>query len=208
VPNVADLLIALRERAGLSRNQLALRMGFARGTSLVHYETPENWEGKRYPQPFVARLATAIVGMGEPPITSPDVFALAAPKSALGVGIKAISLIPLLAWEDMSMGNSARIQRTIEVADMGQGDFVAAQVPDDQFSQLAPAGATVIVDRADTDLRDGRRYVIVLDGVPALRLYRTNPERWEAESVRRIETTHTTRKVEVVGRAVRLITEI
>lgn len=208
MPNVADVLTALRERAGLSRNALARAMGFARGTSLVHYETRENWEARRYPQSFVARLATALVGIGNPPITAPEVFALAVSKSALGVGTKAINLIPVTAWEGLGMGAAATIERAIEIADLGEGDFVAAEIPDDQFSQIAPAGALVIVDRRDTDLRDGRRFVVILDGVPALRLYRTNPERWEAESLRRIETLHSTRKVEVVGRAVRLITHL
>lgn len=210
--NVAELLTELRERAGDSRNQLALRMGYARGTSLVHYETPEIWEGKAFPTPFVARLAAALEGRGAPPITQEEIWSLSDGRSALAIPTVAVSLVPIAAWGELAMGRARSADMKIiggtEVAKLSPGEWAAFVVPDDHCARIAPRGVTVLVDIADRDLRDGGNYIIVLNGAPALRTYRTNPERWESLALVPDAPLYPQSAIPVSGRARKVLSDI
>ncbi len=76
-PHVTVRAAALRRRAGLSLDALAKRMGRRGASSIQRY-----FNEAQHPKPFfdlglVNALATALVGLGEPPVTLDEVQALA-----------------------------------------------------------------------------------------------------------------------------------
>ena len=70
-------LRALRQRAGLSLEKLARRMGYKGGSSIQRYESPEDYAKEFLPVAFVRKLAPALKGLGDPPIEPAEIWALA-----------------------------------------------------------------------------------------------------------------------------------
>ncbi|MEQ9487461.1 MAG: S24 family peptidase [Alphaproteobacteria bacterium] len=77
--SVADILRGLRKRAGLSMASLAQLAGYKGASSLQRYENPEQFQKRFLPYDVVERLAAALVGRGQPPISRAEVFAMAGP---------------------------------------------------------------------------------------------------------------------------------
>jgi phage repressor protein C with HTH and peptisase S24 domain len=76
--NAAETFRDLRKRAGYpSLAALAPDMGYRGASSIQRYENPAEFEGKTIPLPIVQKIAAAIVGKGDPPITADEVYALA-----------------------------------------------------------------------------------------------------------------------------------
>ena len=50
------------------------------------------------------------------------------------------------------------------------------------MDRVAPSGTVVTVDYRDTQLQDGKYYVISHDGTLSFRLYRADPDRFEPDS--------------------------
>lgn len=63
-------------------------------------------------------------------------------------------------------------------ADLGKGDFIALTVEGDSMDRLAPEGATIVVDRADTTLVSSKAYVLSDRGQVSFKLWKPSPPRW------------------------------
>lgn len=72
---------ALRQRADLSLDALAKRMGYSRASSIQRYESAE-YEGGFLKRELVGKLEGALVGKGDPPIQRREVWELAGPEFA------------------------------------------------------------------------------------------------------------------------------
>jgi transcriptional regulator with XRE-family HTH domain len=71
---------ALRERAGMSMDELAREMGYSRASSIQRYEDPALYK-KEFIQPeLVLKMIKALVGKGDEPIGAAEVWALARPE--------------------------------------------------------------------------------------------------------------------------------
>jgi len=86
--SVANELVRLRKRAGLSREALAREAGYSHGSSLQRYESEAEFKEPWLPRKVAERLASALVGRGDPPIRRAEVIALCgdtSPETALAV---------------------------------------------------------------------------------------------------------------------------
>lgn len=193
----------LRERAGLSRDQLAKRMGLERGTSLQRYESDEAFGERPLPSPFLAKLARAVVGLGLPPIGTEDVWGLGDADLSVNDRPSAVLAVPIVDFASLS-DEQVRVKDIIEIADHLHGELVAVHMENHEMALVAPQGALVVLDKADCDLRDGGRYFISWNGETILRKYRANPARFESESYRPIDTIFPTAAVRVFGRVIRV----
>lgn len=79
--NVPSQLKSLRQRAGLSLDALAQKMGYARASSIQRYESPD-YAGGYLKRDLVEKFAKALVGRGAPPIAAFEVWSLAGPEFA------------------------------------------------------------------------------------------------------------------------------
>lgn len=70
------------------------------------------------------------------------------------------------------------IERFIRVDDLPNGDWIALTVEGDSMNRIAPDGSTIIVNRADDTLIDGRYYVFSIEaGDATFKTYKRDPER-------------------------------
>lgn len=76
---VTERFRELRERAGLSMDELARRMGYARASSIQRYENPDEYKKNYIGPDLTEKLVKAIVGRGNPPIDASEVWALCRP---------------------------------------------------------------------------------------------------------------------------------
>lgn len=209
--NIAEDLKALRERAGLSRDKLAKRAGMGRGTSLQRYEDPDYMCGRLLPVEIAAKLAEALNGLGQPPIERREIWALAESGGGLVVSPIAVALIPVFHWNKLRLGGamlkSSPREESLEIAGLGTGDFAAFRLEDDHAERVAPRGSHVILDLSDKELREGRRYAILIDGQAMIRRWNPNPERWESEAATPEATIYPREAVQVIGRVVRTVKE-
>jgi phage repressor protein C with HTH and peptisase S24 domain len=83
--------------------------------------------------------------------------------------------------ETVTEAQLAELQR-LPVAGLGHGDFFILQVDGDSMNRLAPEGAYIVVDRADTQLITGRNYIFALNGEATFKRYRAKPLRLEPVS--------------------------
>ncbi len=204
--NPAERLIALRQQAGLSRNQLAQRAGYARGTSLQYYEDPNNWSGRLFPAEFVARIAPVLRAAG---IGEKEIWELAEPESTVALSTSAVVLIPVFEWSRLSSGRNA-LKTTppiafIEAVGLEPSDYFAVLAQTDYAAGKVPKGSHFILDRRDIELRDGRRYVIVWNNAPTVRCYYSNPARFESDAVPAEATIFPSGPVEIIGRVIRAV---
>lgn len=75
--HVTEALKGLRERAGLSMERLARACGYKGASSYQRYEDPALYHREFLPQELAVRLAEALAGRGDPPISRDEVLALA-----------------------------------------------------------------------------------------------------------------------------------
>jgi transcriptional regulator with XRE-family HTH domain len=81
--SVPDEFKKLRDRAGLSMDELARSIGYRRASSIQRYES-QDYKKDTLAFDLVQKLADAIVGMGSPPIEINEVLALARPDLRSG----------------------------------------------------------------------------------------------------------------------------
>jgi SOS-response transcriptional repressor LexA len=75
------------------------------------------------------------------------------------------------------------IIKHIKVGDLPAGDWIALQVDGDSMNRIAPDGAILVVNRADTRLLDGRFYIFSIDdGEATFKMYKKNPDRLQPYS--------------------------
>lgn len=211
--SASDDLKKLRLRAGLSLERLAKASGFARASSLQRYEDTNYMKGRKLPVEVVAKISPSIVGRGDPAITKEEIWRLAERESrSLAMVTIAAALIPVFPWgrfgkaADMAL-SEPRLD-SLEVAGLAAGNYAAAEVIDDDCEMIAPKGSFVVIDLDDQELRDGRRYMIILKSEPHIRRYHSNPERWESERSRPEATIFPREAISVIGRCVRVIKEL
>lgn len=75
---------SLRERAGLSMDDLAHAMGYARASSIQRYENPAEYTKEFISPELVMKMIKAVVGKGDPKITAAEVWEMARPEVAEG----------------------------------------------------------------------------------------------------------------------------
>ena len=66
----------LMSRAGLVQGSLAHRMGFKGASSIQRYLSDEHFKDPVLPNKIAVKLETALVGLGTPPITKEEIWAL------------------------------------------------------------------------------------------------------------------------------------
>lgn len=79
---VADQVDRLWTRSGLPMHEIAKRMGYASASSIQRYKSPDGARRGFLPEHVLVKMETALVGVGNPPITAEDIWALGAPRSA------------------------------------------------------------------------------------------------------------------------------
>ena len=79
-PLVTERVRALRKRARLSMQNLAVAVGYRGASSWQRYEDPSAYRKKHLPLDIALRLEPVLVGQGHPPIASEEVYALAGVK--------------------------------------------------------------------------------------------------------------------------------
>ena len=74
---IHERLKALRLRAGLSMEEAAKDLGFARASSYQYYESATGYDRDRLPAHMIEKLRANFVGKGKPPILQEDIDPLA-----------------------------------------------------------------------------------------------------------------------------------
>lgn len=75
------------------------------------------------------------------------------------------------------------IEKWIRLSDLPEGDWIALTVEGTSMDRIAPEGSTLIVNRADDTLIDGKYYVFALGGGEAtFKRYKRTPERLQPYS--------------------------
>lgn len=82
-PHVTAKFRELRDRAGMTLSSLAKAMGYRNSSSIQRYENSEQYTKEFLSADITKKLATAVVGKGNPPISEREVWALAYPKSTI-----------------------------------------------------------------------------------------------------------------------------
>jgi SOS-response transcriptional repressor LexA len=80
--------------------------------------------------------------------------------------------------------NASEIEGWVTASELPAGDWFALDVSGDSMNRVAPNGSTILVNRSDTDLRDGAFYVFAEedgDG-STFKRYFSDPERLEPYS--------------------------
>lgn len=91
--------------------------------------------------------------------------------------VPVISLVSAGNLRDQPGVTQSDIDRWITVADLPAGDWIALGVDGDSMNRVAPDGSTILVNRADDKLLDGKFYVFALGGGEAtFKRYKRNPE--------------------------------
>ncbi|MHC5308150.1 LexA family transcriptional regulator [Bartonella sp. LJL80] len=79
--SVTTQMRKLRERAGLSMDDLARAMGYARASSIQRYENAHEFLKEYFSVDLTTKLAKALIGRGSPPIAADEVWALCMPDA-------------------------------------------------------------------------------------------------------------------------------
>jgi len=92
-----DVLIALKERAGLSLRKIAQLAGY-RGASSIQRYFSRDFNGQFLPPEVAAKLAKALAGKGRPPIQEHELTELAAYAPTPAQQIISESLAQTVVW--------------------------------------------------------------------------------------------------------------
>lgn len=127
------------------------------------------------------------------------------------LSIPQVSMVSAGNLREQEGVTAADIERWVQVADMPPGNWIALGVEGDSMNRIAPDGSTILVNRADDKLIDGRFYVFSLEGGEAtFKRYRRRP----TEMLQPFSTNPdhvsipVTGDLYVFGRAKRVITDI
>lgn len=78
--SIARRVRSLRDRAGMTMEELARAMGYKGASSVQRYENPERLKPGYLKRDLVAKLEKALLGKGNPPILRPEIWELAGPE--------------------------------------------------------------------------------------------------------------------------------
>src|SRR5688500_14152221 len=93
---IARALQLLRERAGLSLDETARRMGFSRASSIQRYFSPQDFRGNFLAPDIAASIVKAWAGGGAPPLQDQEIrslVGLASSASSLAASVPVIDFI-------------------------------------------------------------------------------------------------------------------
>jgi len=197
MPDYPNRIKELREKRRMTIESLA----DAAGLSVSYASRIEN--GKR--NLSVKNLAAIADALG---VAQSEI--LAAPADVV------VQHVPLVSW--VSAGRlwahepveAKDITTTLSVAGLGRGDWIALTIDGDSINRIAPSGAIVFVNRADTHLISGKFYVFSYDsGEATIKRFRSNPDRLEPYSTNpEHDTIFPESGLRVIGRARRVIIDI
>jgi len=203
----------LRKRANLSRPALAKALGFKHPSGIQRYEQDGARSRNYVPPEILEKLVKALVGKGDPPITLSEVMVLGAPSSLVAIETGVV-WVPLVSWSSansfasqdavVSLDDCERIAVPAEDAE----GLIALRVSGESMNRIAPSGSTIVVNTLDRELREGRRYIFICDGETTFKTYRSNPARFEPESTLPHDTIFPRGRVEVVGRVIKVLTDL
>lgn len=78
--SIANRMRNLRERTGMSIDQMARGMGYASASSIQRYFDAGKLKTGYLKRDFVAKVEKVLLGKGSPPITRPEIWELAGPE--------------------------------------------------------------------------------------------------------------------------------
>lgn len=105
------------------------------------------------------------------------------PEARAAYRIPKLSMVSAGRLRDQQAVMPSDIEKWVHLDDLPKGDWIALTVEGDSMNRIAPDGSTLIVDRADSTLLDGRYYIFSLDGGEAtFKTYRRAPERLQPYS--------------------------
>ena len=126
------------------------------------------------------------------------------------------TLVPVISWVSAGELTDPTIQlpadlRTLEIDELGDGEFFATEVRGDSMDRIAPEGALLVVNRSEINLVRGRRYIFNLRGQTTFKRYGEDPPALLPES---LNPAHEPRilkpadKWSVVGRVRKVIIDV
>lgn len=211
--NFGETLNALYVRSRLSFDALARRGGYAGATSIHRFFDPKYMAGRWPDAEFIARMALAFDGSGQPPISKQEILRMMPPGPHVIISPVAVLSIPVVPWAKLALGAGmlklAERATEVEVPDLpGGASYIAVEIEDRHCERVAGPGATVVVDLDDQALIDQKIYAIVANGRPMVMQWRTVPMRWqsmgEAETIFLEQGGY---DVRLVGRVIRSLKE-
>lgn len=108
--------------------------------------------------------------------------------SAVGYarGRRGARTIPVFSWVAAGRMHEPEAQlepsETIEISGLPAGDYFGTRVQGDSMDRLSPSGSLIIVNRAETELIRGRRYIFNYRGETTYKRWEPDPDRLMPES--------------------------
>ena len=160
---------ARRKKLGLSQQALADLVGMKQ-QGIVSIEAGHVARPRRMRE-LAAALQTSDVWLlwrdGPEDVAAPDPIALAR--------------VPLLDWVSAGRLVPPTSQIPLEdvpllaFADLGRGEFFALKVDGDSMDRFSPPGSTIVVNKAERELMNGRAYVFSVRGETTYKLWHDDP---------------------------------
>lgn len=127
-----------------------------------------------------------------------------------------VQSVPVISWVAAGALGDPDTQlpagdETLDISDLGAGEFFATRVRGDSMDRLAPEDSLLIVNRRDVDLVRGRRYIFSLRGKTTFKRYGEDPIRLDPESLNPAHEPHfikPTDKWSVIGRVRKVIIDV
>ncbi|WP_371346248.1 helix-turn-helix transcriptional regulator [Ancylobacter sp. IITR112] len=162
------------------------------------------------------RLDT-LAALAVPLRTTPEWLAFGRGWEDPGLVAQGLRPVPLVSWVAASAfaettfgaGLPADLP-TINVPDLPAGEYIALKVQGDSMNRIAVDGSTIIVRLNDKELLDRAFYVFMGTDGTTFKRYRAKegPQRLEAYSTSDHPTIYPSERIEVVGRVIRVITDL
>lgn len=183
---VAAAIKRRREERDLTQEELAAELHVSVGSV-------RNWEqGKREPRPeWRATLARFFK-------VDPSEFAAHAREHG---DFRRVAVVEPTRLDGQGMPMKADPERSVPVFSQNE-TILAVVIEGTAISRIAPPGAVAIFDYSDTELVDGRLYLIRSGAQAIIRRYRTSPARLEPDSYDAHETIFPDGPLDVVGRVI------
>ncbi len=121
----------LRERAGLSMDEMARALGYARASSIQRYENENEFSKDYFSVDLTQKIAKALIGRGNPPIMADEVWALSLPDARSKLfNNEAVNQDVLMGTHDSPIDNWRPIHSTIHQGNkrsvLAHGSFAEA----------------------------------------------------------------------------------
>jgi SOS-response transcriptional repressor LexA len=164
--NVTEELKRLRERAGLSMDELARQIGYKNASSYQRYENATLFKKQYLPMQFIEKLIPILSGKGAPPIDSAEILSLAGVAEVVSKSMPGATIvydnngdayagrkIPVVDWGKINMFTGGKIKKEDikTYSDPGVGSPSSSFVTDVPNSSMEPdfsQGDRVVCDRS------------------------------------------------------------